>query len=763
MKKLPLLHKGAGRILGLACLAAASFHPLPAQNAAQNQIIQNKMDEQEVRLHTAAVVAQIQGLIEELSANGISGDDIKVLAATKAALTNLSGPEMDRVIASLQKAGEAPDAASGQQNAVSAYAGQKGIILQFRQILKDYEQRQAAYDLPVRFKELADRQTETLLTSANVARATAGKSASELTGMQATTEQIAQADQAAIGNDTNLAADQLKKAAQDSTDDDAKTMQQAQKDMDSGVLQQALNQANDALKAGQLLKAIEQQQIARDQLRLIAKDLNPPATAVDALNATAAELAKLIEDQKGLQTQTNAAVGVKPRVTGLDDQQAGLVDRTNTLQQDMQTLSPTSAGLVKEAIDPMQASRTELGSTNPNYGQPGRGMRGQWGPWGGGASDTAFTQAAQSQQQAIDKLEEAQKQLQQQLADAQKAADDAAKDPVAKLQDLQKQIQAAMQQQKQVSTETAQATATNPPDPNATAQAQQQQGQVQQQTSALQQTAQPLSLPASQALANAANAMNQAQQSLANPAQAAQAQAQQQAAQAALAQANEQVGQQIAQAQQQAPDPAALAAAANSLQQAQNSVSSAVADATPPASSTTPPSMAQAAAALAAAAKDTQAAAATPGLPQPAAAAVQQAQAAITQGQQNAAKGDAQGTANSAAAAEQALAQAQASVAMAQAGMAGSVAASGPPGPTPGPPGPPDQGPPGTTTAGTMGAGSTDKGTLHDHGGTGKFVSVASRDREAIGQTQQENRPQEYAPMIDQYMKNLADQSSSSP
>jgi DNA repair exonuclease SbcCD ATPase subunit len=758
MKKPTLLQTVAGRALAFAAIGMAALHPLPAQNAGQNQILQNKIDEQEVRVHTAAVVSQIQGLIDELAANGISGDDLKVLNATKAALTNLSGPEMDQVIASLQKAGQAPDATSSRQNAVTAYADQKGIILQFRQILTDYEQRQAAYELPVRFKELADRQTETLLTSASVARATAGKSAAELTGMQATTEQIARADQEAIGNDANLAEEQLKKAAQNTTDDDAKPMQQAQKDMESGVLQQALSQANDDLNAGQLLKAIQQQQIARDELRHIAQDLNPPASTVDALSDTAAALAKLIDDQKALLTETNTAAATTPPPTGLDDQQAALVDRTNSLQQDMQALSAPAAGLVKDAIDPMQVSRTNLAQTVTVF----RFNRNAMGGWNGKAS-TNLTVAADSQQQAIDKLEEAQKQLQQQLADAQKAADDAAKDPVAKLQDLQKQIQTAMQQQQQLANQTAQATATNPPDPNATAQAQQQQSQLQQQANNLQQAAQPLSLPAAQALANAAAQMNQAQQDLNNPAQAAQAQTAQKAAQAALAQANQQVAQQIAQAQQQPPDPAALAAAANSLQQAQTSVSAALTAAAPPAANAAtppPPNMAQAAAALADAAKNTQAAAATPGLPPSAAAAVQQAQASIAQGQQQAAKGDAQGTASAAAAAEQDLAQAQASVAMAQAGMAGAVAAA--PGQTPGPP------MPGTTPSSmppqdAMTGGSTQKGTLHDLDGNGKFVTVASRDRAAIEQTQQEKRPQEYAPMIDQYMKNLADQSSSAP
>lgn len=76
---------------------------------------------------------------------------------------------------------------------------------------------------------------------------------------------------------------------------------------------------------------------------------------------------------------------------------------------------------------------------------------------------------------------------------------------------------------------------------------------------------------------------------------------------------------------------------------------------------------------------------------------------------------------------------------------------------------PPGPDKPSTTGAKTVTGGSTDKGTMHDGpGGSGKFISVTSRERTAIEQTQEEKRPQEYAPLIDQYLKNLADQSSSS-
>ncbi len=58
--------------------------------------------------------------------------------------------------------------------------------------------------------------------------------------------------------------------------------------------------------------------------------------------------------------------------------------------------------------------------------------------------------------------------------------------------------------------------------------------------------------------------------------------------------------------------------------------------------------------------------------------------------------------------------------------------------------------------------GSTDKGQLHGVAGNGRFLSVQNRERQAITETQGENRPQEYAPMIDQYLKNLSDQDTSS-
>jgi hypothetical protein len=779
---LPKLGRFAGKALLLASLTAL---PVCAQDATKNSILQNKADQQDVRQHTAVLSEQIQGLIDELTENGISGDDIKVLATTKAVLNNLSAQEMQRVLTSLQKAGDNAGTRTGEQSLVDAYGTQKGIVLEFKQILKEYEQRQAADILPAKFKDLTDRQTQVMWNTAQVATESAGKSQAELNTMQQTTAQIVQTDQNALVNDVATAKQMLDKAAQNATGDQGQAMQQAQKDIDDGKLQAALDKANADLAAGHLLQATTEQKDARDMLRQVSKDLNPPTTTVDALTDNAATIAKIIDEEKDLLLQTNAAVGVRPRPTGLDEKQGILVDKTNSLQQDMQATSPAAAAIVKDAIDPMQLARAALSP----HGQ--------------------LPKAASSEQDAIDKLQQAAQQMTQQVADAQKAADEAAKDSNQKLQQLQQQIQQAQQAQNQVAQNTAQAG----DNAQAQAQAQQQQNQLQQATQNMQQAASPLSLAASQALANAQQAMQQAQQAQqANNTQQAQ-QAQQQASQD-LQQANQAVQQTLAQNQQQATDPSQLAQASNQLQQAQNDVSNALADtqqqqqgqqansqqqqqsssqqqtgsqqqanaqqssqqqksgsqqasSQQSGSQQSAATMQQAQQALTQAAQATQAAAATQGLPQAAQGAIQNAQQAIAQGQKAAAQGNAQATASAAASAQASLAQAQAAVAVAQAGMtpssspgSGQMMA----GQQPGQPQPGDA-PPSANQSSPDGAqsltgGSNQKGQLHDTTGNGRFITVMSRDRAAISETQAEPRPQEYSPMIDQYLKNLSDQAT---
>ena len=513
-----------GRRAAVVVMASALVAPsIVAQDSTTNSLRANRADQQEVRQHTEALANQIQTLIDELANNGISGEDVKVLQATKAVLHNLSAQEMDRVIASLQKADEAAGTQEGDRSLVDAYTGQQGIMTVFRRILADYEQRQAADELPLKFAELAKRQTEVLLTTVQVARDTAALSPSELTTTQSTTTAIVQSDQSALGTDVAAAKAMLDKAAQSATGDEGQAMAQAEDDFMSGGLQGALDGANADLASGHLLQATGEQKTARRVLLLVAKDLNPPASTSEALADNAAALEKLIGEQKDVLDQTKAADGVEPRATGLDGKEGLLVLEADSLQQDMMLLSPAPAGLVKDAIVPMQMSRGLLG------------------PSGG-----TFAQAEVSERAAIAKLEEAAKLLNQQVADTQQAEDEDGKDSTAKLEKLHEEIEAAITEQEKTADSTTQVSSATPPDPNALATEGNKEGEVEKTTAGITGTAAPLSLGATTDISKAVTSMIKAQTDLTDPSTAGAAPGDQKTALTDLKKADAEVQAQIA-------------------------------------------------------------------------------------------------------------------------------------------------------------------------------------------------------------------------
>jgi hypothetical protein len=611
---------GVSAILMMTAVLLAP--PARAVDATKSSLLQNQADQQEVKAHTATLVAQVQDLIDELAANGISGDDAKVLQTTKAVLNHLSSQDMEKVIASLQKADETAGSKDGEQHLIDAYAGQMGIILVFRQILKDYAQRQAIYDLAAKFQELTDRQTQVMQTTAQVALDIAGRISLELTPIQQTTTAIVQTDETTLGTDVASAEQMLDKAVADSgsTGGEGQALRQAQQDVQTGKLQQALDRANAELKATHLLQATSDQKLAREQLRLITKDLNPPATPIDALEDEAAVLNKLIEDQKALLAQTTAAAPVQPRVTGLDEKQGALVDTADSLQQDLLNASVVASGLVKDAIVPMQLSRMQLG------------------PRGG-----SFDVAANHEQEAIAKLEEARKHLEQQVADDRKANDDAG----PKSNDE-----------------------TKPPE----------------------------------------------------------------------------------------PDASTLASTISEIKKAQGDISNAIANSNPPPAGSDP-SMPQAKSDLDGADRHLRTVADLPGLPDATRVAVKNAEKSIAQGKDAAGKGDSANAKAGAISAQVSLAQALAAIHAAEAGMAmGPAMANGRP--VPAPPGPATP----NTTLATAAPGSVE-GQLPARSidARGRYIPTQDRVRVAILQTEGEHRPMEYAPMIEQYLQNLSDQSNFSP
>jgi hypothetical protein len=158
-------------------------------------------------------------------------------------------------------------------------------------------------------------------------------------------------------------------------------------------------------------------------------------------------------------------------------------------------------------------------------------------------------------------------------------------------------------------------------------------------------------------------------------------------------------------------------------------------------------------------------------LPASAQTSIQSAQAALAAAAAQAFAGQGSPAQANASAAAEALADAQSALALAQAGLNSQSAAAGQQGQVPG------QGQatgdgrnagqqnaqasPNSKGNGRTGNWSGDGGAdgpRRDTRGEGKFTRLPARERAALLQSQAEKYPQEYGPLIEQYLKNLADE-----
>ena len=867
-------------------LTAGAGRAAPAPASSPDQLIQSERQQQLLRTNTEKVSDQLQALIEEFQRNGLAGDEIKTLQTIASILTQLTDKEMQHVVELLQAARRAPEAGQTQRRVAEAYASQKSIPVQLRQVIATYRHRQELEEIAARFQALADRQGGNLNLA--VATVAAGPDSVRLRDESQRAALAAQAiEQAAIGIEVRTAVSQLETfAKQPANSTIVDRVGKALATIKSGQLLAVLDTAVIGLKEGQFFNAAGQEKNGRDQLRALARALSRPPDSVDLLKRATADLDAAGRDEQKVADDVKALSGNSPAKQEVADRQAQLVDQVDAIHQATENLAPTAAAKLSSALDDMQRARAEMRAADPRPAEnaaraaaaklaeakqalaaelasaeknapapstPAAQLRqadqdlkkligdqeklkqdaaaaaardrsalpalaaaeaklqqaaqdiqratGEPSPATAQALNAAAQQmqraqdnlaksenAAPAQQAALDALQQARQQLQPELAKAEQAAQAA-----AALENLLERLVKIIRDQQQVVLDTGSAAA-------APAQLAAAQAKVGVATDALRPDVAQQNGEAAKLLVDASQDMTTAKTNLASR----QLQAAQPAEQTAL---NKLYKVKSLLEQQEPPqpvNPAAAAAAAAALEQAQQQVNQALdqlaqaqaAQASPPGPAAGPPeagaspkagppgppeqgagpqsagqpgqppgqpgaapgaaAMQQAGQALqnAANAVGALAAGSHTGLPASAQSPVQSAQQALAQATADAAGNHPGSAAAGASAAQAALAQAQTALAMG----AGAPPTSSPTAPSSSPAPPSAQG----NGAGSLANPGAVSATLaaKEVTGSSAYLGLPARDRQAIQQSQGEKYPAEYGPMIEQYLRNLAEQSS---
>jgi len=842
-------------------LAFAALHVLPlrAADSTERTFQQQELKQQQLKATTERVGQQLDAIIDEFDRNGISGQDVTVLGTIRNVLGTLSEQDMKLVVDYLQSARQAADPNASTKQATEAYGRQKAIIVKLKALEAEYRRQAELYEIAIRLKELASRQSANMWLGVWLDKSTGSKPISSFDEGNKNNLKLQEIDQENIKDEAALVLGKLNKLSKAVRDGPtAEHPKKAMEQVERGGLRPALEDAFKDLRESRVLSAIGNEQRARDQLRTISRILILSEDQLELLRQALRELEQTIDQQKLISTKTKA-IDSKDDAGKAETGQAEVMDSTDLVRRDIENLAPIVTEHLKYAMDRMQDARSVLSSNDdmrrkrekapPNQSdaqasleQARRALLDQLAkaetqakspqdrlaetkelmeqlrelikkeealrddtakadkkelaskaPKQGELKDTAqelqekagkdSPSAAESIGEAAEQMQKAQNSLanaqnnapaQQAAVDALKRAEQQLAQDVAKLEQAEKDLAAleelleklskVIEDQQQVESKTADEAVK--PENRSLPELASKQDQLGKDTGALEQKAALPAPTAAERLASAKEQMQDAKKELDKPS-ARDAQPDQREALRNLYAAKREIENQMDKLRDmlgESPPESSLADAAEMIEKAQREVDQAM------------DQMEQGALPKAGQKLDSAENMISPlsagkmgQLPRSAQSALESAQGSLSSGSAQATAGQGPPAQASAAAAAEALAQAQAALALAQAGLSSGMAQAGQQGQGQGQ-GQGEgqgkgrgQGNPTRQGSGRQGnwrgAGGAD-GARRGTAGQGQFTGLPARDRAAIQQSQGEKYPQEYGPLVEQYLKNLSDQGS---
>jgi hypothetical protein len=683
----------------------AADGPSPATPTITTEAVtQDSAAQAAIRGQSDQIRQTLLQLVQELRQNGLPSSDAAILSTVAAHLSSLDAGDMQKVMEALRGAAAATDDLGRERSLVSAYQDQKTVALRLQALAAELAAEETNSGLTMQLEKLIERQSANLRRTEVLARDR--RPVQKLNEREQALHTMAAAEQANIGGgvDQELAAVTAAAAALADSPDAA---------LDHAVMDaaQALPLKDTAAAATQLSQggpfpdALEQESTLRQDLDQLLQAALSGHDALTRLEQAQAELDRLIGSQQDL-----VAASKQDLVAG-------------------ETLAENE----REIDDRSQVALALLHSLNP----------------------------AAIERLVTNTLTEAQKLLAGQIADAQAAEKDPTSlDALALAQQLQQEVQQAQRTAATQPEQTADALRnmqqeTFAVSPEAAAHLADAADNLQPAMAKKNETPNLNQVP-NTSQAHASTRPAQPQTPGATPPPAANPNAPQGPAQAAaaqdLAKANDALQQKINALTPSAQQAAALAQAQQKIDQAQEEASQAaqnIQPSTPTQPADVPRDLTDAAQKAAQAEQSAQAA----GTPTAAAnAALQQAANDLKNGSQQAVQGDPAGAKASAQQGMAALQQAKSALGQAM----GQLQAQNQQQPTQG------QLPAQENLSALGGVAPQDTPGLlagsGPQGGPAQVVGALSpKDRAAITQYQEEKAPPEYAPAVQQYLKNLAD------
>ena len=277
----------------------------PCIFAAQTgeRLRESEVKQEQIQSDAKALVSALDEMAAEYERNNLGGEEVATVKRLRGSLDKLSVAEMKQVVDLLQQARAVKDPGAAAKTVADAFSAQKQIVVSIKRILSDHAREQQAQEIARTLNDLGDRQSRNLQNGIELGRMAGATKPENFEAMMQAQLEAQRGEQTAIADEVKMARERIEKFAADpenvSVAEKFKAgAQQLQR------VEPVANSATDALKAGQVFKAVTDEKTSRDELRNVARQIAPRERGVEALRKAEREVAQMIRDQDLLVANT---------------------------------------------------------------------------------------------------------------------------------------------------------------------------------------------------------------------------------------------------------------------------------------------------------------------------------------------------------------------------------------------------------------------------------------------------------------------------
>lgn len=328
-----LTHRLGGALLALAAVSSA----LGAETAA-DRLRENEQHQEQLATEARQLIGGLDVMLGEYARNGLGGEDIATVEKLKVSISKLTGAEMRQVVDLLQQARAIQDSGARVKTAADAFSAQKQIVVSIQRILADHARQQEAETLARTINDFADRQARNLQNGIELGRLAGPNQPENFEAVMQAQIETQRGEQAAIAEELKITTTRVQKFATDPANAAVATRFQA------GVkqlqqLQPRAEQAEGALRAGQLFKAVSEEKATRDELRKVSRMMAPRDRGPAALRQAERELAQIIQEQEQLKAETHLQTADTDFAKWIEERLAD-IDPNRTLEGEYRRMTP---------------------------------------------------------------------------------------------------------------------------------------------------------------------------------------------------------------------------------------------------------------------------------------------------------------------------------------------------------------------------------------------------------------------------------------